>query len=72
MAQHWKDARREELAAQEEKIFDRRDDAEQRLNTLLGMTLTPSQFMQVRDIVATFERCEEGIDRVQEQMARLI
>ena len=71
MAQSWQDARLEELHEQENKIFKRRDEAEKSLNTILGIELTSLQLAQVRQAVALFESCEEGIERVQNCMAQV-
>ena len=53
----------------EEKIFARRDESERAMARAVGVDeLTPEQVYALRSACSEFERCEEGIERVQEQM----
>jgi hypothetical protein len=66
-----KSARIAELEEREEKIFAQRDEYERSINKIIGNELSPSQFIQLRQLFADVERCEEGIERIQERIADL-
>ena len=56
-------------AEREERIFATRNEAERDMAKAVGVgELTPLQVIQLRQACAVFERCEEGIERVQAQM----
>lgn len=66
-----KNARIEELQEREIKIFNQRDGYERKIGEVIGGELSPSQFLQLRQLFADIERCEEGIERIQERIADL-
>lgn len=63
-----RDARIEELRKREEKIFDQRDGYERKISEIIGSELSSSQLLQLKQLFADIERCEEGIARIQERM----
>ena len=61
----------EELKQREAKIFEQRDNAKNKIDEALGIQLTPLQFLQIRQLVAEYDKCEEAIGRIQERMEDL-
>ena len=63
-----KEARMAELREREEKIIDLRDGYERKINEVIGSELSTSQLLQLKQLCADIERCEQGIERIQERM----
>jgi len=59
------------LEERETKLFEQRDEAERTVNQILGVELSPSQFLQIRQLIEEFEACEKAIERVQETLTDL-
>jgi len=59
------------LEERETKLFEQRDEAERKVNQILGVELSPSQFLQIRQLIEEFEACEKAIERVQETLTDL-
>lgn len=58
------------LEEREAKLFEQRDEAERKLEQITGR-LSPSQFLQIRQLIEEFEACEKAIERVQETLTDL-
>lgn len=58
------------LEQREARLFEQRDEAERKLEQITGR-LTPLQFLQIRQLVGEFEKCEQAIERIQETVADL-
>ena len=57
--------RLEQLQEQENAIFARRDEAESEIERVVGRAVTPLEFLQIRQAIATFEECEDRIESIQ-------
>jgi len=66
-----RNARIAELQQREEKIFNQRDEYERKINEVLKIELSREQFLQLSQLFADIERCEKGIERVQERISDL-
>jgi division protein CdvB (Snf7/Vps24/ESCRT-III family) len=58
------------LEERETKLFEQRDEAERKIEQITGR-LSPSQFLQIRQLIEEFEACEKAIERVQETLTDL-
>jgi ubiquinone biosynthesis protein UbiJ len=61
----------EELEQRLEKIFDQRDGYERNISEVIGRELSPSQLLELKQLCADIERCEQGIERTQERIEDL-
>lgn len=61
----------EELTQREEKIFAQRDEYERKISEVIGSELSSLQFLQLRQLFADVEKCEQGIERIQERIKDL-
>jgi len=71
MASERVNQRLEKLEQREEIIFSLRDKIEKQINKIIGKKLNHTQFLLLRTQFKEFERCEDSLQNVQEQMAEL-